>query len=430
MSYRRQKGIPGLYGGDARGLYGSRSYGLRNTMIYGKPPSPRWPKVVLALLLVIVVVLCVRQFACGGIFGADDSAQQQELEQQQDASTQDTQSQDQQETDETGVSGTVTISAVGDCTLGTDIDLPEDTNFTKIYNTNNAAYFFKRVASYLEDDDITVANLEGALTDDGEAQDKGSNSFNFKGPSSYAKILSKGSVEVCNLANNHSFDYGSDGYANTKASLDKVKIGYFCADLTYTKEVNGIKVGFMGLNATAGYDTATDTMKQSAKALKKEKCDLIVGVFHWGVEGSYDVESDQVKLAHAAVDAGCDLVLGGHPHVLQGVEKYKDANIVYSLGNFVFGGNDDPMDYQTMIYQQTFTFENGELVTDTTASSAQIIPCRLSTSTKVNNYQPIALGGNEGKNVVKNVNKRSKTLDGVAVEFSTSLDDDYVAQVK
>lgn len=428
MAYRRQNGIPGLYGGDARGLYGSRSYGMRNTMIYGKPPSPKWPKFVLALLVLVVIVLCVRQFACGGIFPKAQEEQQAQEQTEQEAQL-DNQQADQQVASK-GVTGTVTVSAVGDCTLGTDTDLPEDTNFTSVYKTNNAAYFFKRVSSYLEQDDITIANLEGALTDGGEAVDKGSNSYNFKGPSSYANILTKGSVEVCNLANNHAFDYGSDGYTDTKSALDKVKIGYFCADLTYTKEVNGIKVGFMGINATAGYDTATDTMKQSAKALKKEDCDLIIGVFHWGVEGSYDVESDQVKLAHAAVDAGCNLVLGGHPHVLQGVESYNGANIVYSLGNFVFGGNDDPMDYETMIYQQTFTFENGALVTDTTTSSAQIIPCRLSTSKTVNNYQPIALGGSEAKTLVKNVNKRSSALKGTAVEFSTGLDDDSIAKVK
>ncbi len=433
MSYRHPKGIPGLYGGDARGLYGSSSYGVRNTMIYGKPPSPRWPKVLLALLIVVIVVLCVRQFACGGIFPAQEEPQQTQEQQAVVQTSQDSQASQgdaQTQTASSGVSGTVTISAVGDCTLGTDKDLPEDTNFTKVYKTNNASYFFKRVASYLDEDDITIANLEGALTDEGEAVDKGSNSYNFAGPSSYAKILTKGSVEVCNLANNHSFDYGSDGYADTKKALDKVKIGYFCADLTYTKEVNGIKVGFLGINATAGYDSATETMKESVKALKKDGCDLIVGVFHWGVEGSYDVENDQVTLAHAAVDAGCNLVLGGHPHVLQGVESYKDANIVYSLGNFVFGGNDDPMDYQTMIYQQTFTFENGELVTDTTASSAQIIPCRLSTSSNVNNYQPMSVSGKEGTGIVKNVNKRSKALKGDGVQFSTKLDDDNIAKVK
>lgn len=431
MSYRRQKGIPGLYGGDARGLYGSSSYGVRNTMIYGKPPSPRWPKIVVAVLLLVIIVLCVRQFACGGILpqGNNEQAQQEQSQQDEQSQQQDQQAQDAAQSASSGVSGTVTISAVGDCTLGTDTDLPEDTNFTKIYKANNSAYFFKRVVSYLDRDDITIANLEGALTDGGEAQDKGSNSYNFKGPSSYAKILSKGSVEVCNLANNHAFDYGSDGYADTKKALDKEKIGYFCADLTYTKEVNGIKVGFLGINATAGYDSATDTMKQSVKALQGENCDLVIGVFHWGVEGSYDVESDQVKLAHAAVDAGCNLVLGGHPHVLQGVEKYKDANIVYSLGNFVFGGNDDPMDYETCVYQQTFTFENGQLVTDATASSTQIIPCRLSTSTKVNNYQPMPVGGNEGTKIVKNVNKRSDALKGDAVDFSTKLDDENIAKV-
>ena len=429
MSYRHQKGIPGLYGGDARGLYGSRSYGVRNTMIYGKPPSPRWPKIVIAVLLVLVVVLCIRQFACGGIIPKGNDQQQQQEQVQQDQQQEATQQEEQQPV-ASGVSGTVTISVVGDCTLGTDINLPEDTNFTKVYKTNNDAYFFKRVASYLESDDITIANLEGALTNKTEKEDKGEGSFNFRGPTKYANILTKGSVEVCNLANNHSFDYGSDGYADTKKTLDKAKIGYFCADLTYVKEVNGIKVGFMGINATAGYDTATDTMKQSAKALRNEDCDLVIGVFHWGVEGDYKVESDQVKLAHAAVDAGCNLVLGGHPHLLQGIESYNGANIVYSLGNFVFGGNDDPMDYETMIYQQTFTFENGQLVADATASSAQIIPCRLSTSKKVNNYQPMAVSGDEGTKIVKNVNKRSSALKGTAVQFSTTLDDDNIAKVK
>ena len=431
MSYRHQKGIPGLYGGDARGLYGSRSYGVRNTMIYGKPPTPRWPKIVIAALLVLVVILCIRQFACGGIIpkGNDQQQQQEQVQEQTQEQQQEAAQQESEQPTTSGVTGTVTISAVGDCTLGTDINLPGDTNFTKIYKKNNDAYFFKRVKSYLESDDITIANLEGALTNKTERQDKGEGSFNFRGPTKYANILTEGSVEVCNLANNHSFDYGSDGYADTKKALDKQKIGYFCADLIYVKEVNGIKIGFMGINATAGYDSATSTMKNDAKALEEEGCDLIIGVFHWGVEGDYKVESKQVKLAHAAVDAGCNLVLGGHPHLLQGVESYKDANIVYSLGNFVFGGNDDPMDYETMIYQQTFSFENGQLVADATASSAQVIPCRLSTSKKVNNYQPMAVSGAEGTKIVKNVNKRSSALKGTAVQFSTELGDDNVAKV-
>ena len=422
---RRQQGIPGLYGGDARGLYGSRSYGQRGTMIYGKQPTPRWQKILLIVLALIVAVLCIKQFACGGIFPKDDPAQDQQAQ-----ATQEEQPQEQEPAAQpAGFTGTITISAMGDCTLGTDPNLSEDTSFTSVYKANNAAYFFKRVLKYTEADDLTIVNLESAITDGGEFQDKGENSFNFKGPSAYTNILSKGSVEICGLANNHSFDYGSDGYTDTKKNLAAKDIGFACADLVYTTEVNGVKVGFLSINATAGYETATDTMKQSVKDLQDEGCQLIVGNFHWGTEAKYSTDSEQVALGHAAVDAGVDLVLGSHPHVLQGIEVYKERYIVYSLGNFVFGGNDDPMDYQTMIFQQVFSFETGELAADASLQGARIVPCRVSTVATVNNYQPLPLGGSDGASVVKNVNKRSAALKGTGATFATKVDDEGFANL-
>ena len=190
-----------------------------------------------------------------------------------------------------------------------------------------------------------------------------------------------------------------------------------------------MKVGFLSINATAGYETATDTMKQSVKDLQDEGCQLIVGNFHWGTEAKYSTDSEQVALGHAAVDAGVDLVLGSHPHVLQGIEVYKERYIVYSLGNFVFGGNDDPMDYQTMIFQQVFSFENGELAADASLQGARIVPCRVSTVATVNNYQPLPLGGSDGASVVKNVNKRSAALKGTGATFATKVDDEGFANL-
>lgn len=431
MSPRKQQGIPGLYGGDARGLYGSRSYGQRGTMIYGKQPSPRGPKMVLALLIIVIIVLCIRQFACGGIIPQENTSAQQEQQQEQTQIAEDATVTQQAEEDATAaVSGTVKITAVGDCTLGTDVDFDTETNFDTVYKNNDASYFFKRALKYTDDDDLTIANLEGPLTSNKEATDKGEGSFNFRGSTSYTNILKKGSVEVVNLANNHSFDYGSDGYTETKEVLDKAKIGYACGDLVYTKTVNNIKVGFMGINATAGYDDAASMLKQDMKTLEEEECDLVIAEFHWGTEGNYDPDTEQVNLAHKAIDAGADLVIGAHPHVLQGIEVYKDAYILYSMGNFVFGGNDNPKDYATMLFQMTFTFENGELVADTSLKSAQIIPFRLSTSKTTNNYQPIAVGGDEGVKIVKDINKRSKALKGSGAEFSTKLSDNDVAKVK
>ena len=427
MAGRHQQGIPGLYGGDARGLYGSRSYGQRGTMIYGKQPSPRWPKLLLALLIAIIVVLCTKQFACGGIIPKEEAAEDQTRQQEQ--IVEETTLDDTEET-VSGVSATLKITALGDCTLGTDADFDTETNFDTVYNKNKADYFFKRALKYTQDDDLTIANLEGPLTESSEAADKGEGSYNFKGPKSYSKILKKGSVEICSLANNHSFDYGETGYEDTKAALDETKIGYACGDLTYVKTVNDIKVGYLAINATAGYDDAQEMLTEDMKTLEGEDCDLVIAEFHWGTEGNYNTDDEQVTLAHAAIDAGANLVIGCHPHVLQGVELYKDSYILYSLGNFVFGGNDNPKDYSTMLFQQTFTFENGELVTDTSLKSAQIIPFRVSTSKTINNYQPIALGGDEGVAIVKNVNKYSKALSGSGVTFSTKLDDNDVAAVK
>lgn len=169
-------------------------------------------------------------------------------------------------------------------------------------------------------------------------------------------------MEAVNLANNHSFDYGTTGFNDTKAALQDAGITSFGYDRTNTYEVDGVKIGLFGVNELDGVEKATSLMKQDIEHLQQDGCAIIVGCFHWGNEGEYEVTSTQVTLAHEAVDAGCDLVLGTHPHVLQGVEYYKQRYICYSLGNFCFGGNTNPMDYRTMIYQQTFPIKNGQLV--------------------------------------------------------------------
>ena len=146
-------------------------------------------------------------------------------------------------------------------------------------------------------------------------------------------------------------------------------------------------------------------------------------MFHWGIEGENVPESEQVSLAHAAIDAGCDLVIGGHPHVLQGVEYYKNRYICYSMGNFCFGGNTHPADFDTMMYQQTFTFKDGQLVMDdATKAQVDIIPCSVSSSSSINNYQPTPLTGERGSAVVSKLNGFSKKLSGSPVSFDTELD--------
>ena len=112
----------------------------------------------------------------------------------------------------------------------------------------------------------------------------------------------------------------------------------------------------------------------------------------------------QKELAHAAVDQGADLVIGHHPHVLQGIEKYNGRNIVYSLGNFCFGGNSYPSDMDTIIFQQTFTFEGGEQKEDDVTN---IIPCRISSADGYNNYQPTPAEGEEADRILQKLEERS-----------------------
>lgn len=95
------------------------------------------------------------------------------------------------------------------------------------------------------------------------------------------------------------------------------------------------------------------------------------------------------------------MIIGSHPHVLQGIETYKEKKIVYSLGNFCFGGNKNPSDKDTMIYQHTFSFENDQLVKE----DNQIIPCMISSTASRNNYQPTPVEGEDASRVLKKVNE-------------------------
>lgn len=302
-------------------------------------------------------------------------------------------------------SGTFTISAVGDCTLGTDENFDPDTSFVAKYNeVGDPSYFFAGVKSVLGADDLTIANLEGTLTTATERADK---TFAFKGDPSYTQILTDGSVEAVNLANNHSHDYGEQSYEDTIANVTNAGIINFGYDRTQVVEVNGIKVGLTGTYCLSGREEALESMQSSIQKVKDEGAQVIISSFHWGIEKDYVPDDDQIAIAHAAVDAGANLVLGHHPHVLQGIENYNGVQIVYSLGNFCFGGNQNPSDKDTMIYQQTFTVVNGTLEPDV---NTNIIPCSLSSSEDYNDYQPTILTGDRKTEVEEKIAEYSAQI--------------------
>ncbi|MBQ7976018.1 MAG: CapA family protein [Clostridia bacterium] len=310
------------------------------------------------------------------------------------------------------LNGSIKISAVGDCTLATDVNYGGSGSFVnEVSNqSNDYTYFLKNVKDYFADDNLTIVNFEGTLSENGSRANK---QFAFRGKPEYVNILTSASVEAANLANNHTKDYGTVALDDTKQTLtDNNIVNFEGTDVSFF-EYDGIKVGLLGINALN--DVHRGLLDEAMEKVKAENPNLIIVSFHWGIERATSPSAMQTELAHKAIDNGADLVIGHHPHVLQGIEKYNGKYILYSLGNFCFGGNKNSSDKDTMIFQQTFTFENGELISD---DNINIIPCSISSVRNRNNYQPTPLTGNEYERVKNKIVSYSSKLSDAELKFN------------
>ena len=307
----------------------------------------------------------------------------------------------------------ITLSFAGDVTMGNYIGSTGSLTFDGEFANQNGdySYFFNNVKDIFENDDITIVNLEGPLT----TAEKGDTSkqFAFKGIPSYVNILKEGDVEAVSIANNHSMDYFEKGLNDTKEILDENGIKYAGMNEKSIIEANGIKVGFLAYNGwDSNYnDKFLEGIKTDIAELKKE-ASMVAIYFHWGNERENYPTTTQKNFAHFSIDNGADLVMGSHPHVLQGIESYANKNgeekvIAYSLSNFSFGGNKNPADKDSMIFQQTFNFEDGKL---TGSEKPNIIPCSISSEKNRNNYQPTPLKGDEAQRVLDRIKKYSEGL--------------------
>ena len=298
----------------------------------------------------------------------------------------------------------ITISLVGDCTLGTDEAFAYDTSLNAYQLYRGSDYFLQNVKTIFAEDDLTIINMEGPLT---ESTERNGEKFAFKGAPGFVDILSGSSVEAANLANNHSHDYGEQGFEDTKRILSDAGITAFGYDETALITIKGIKIGLVGIYELHDHLERAWQLKDNIAKVKQEGADLIITIFHWGNERETVPDSNQLELGHIAIDYGADLVAGHHPHVLQGIEEYRGKYIVYSLGNFCFGGNSAPDDMDTMIFQQTFTIQSGEVLTD---ENITIIPCSISSETGFNNYQPTPAEGSEAERILQKIDERSAQI--------------------
>ena len=314
---------------------------------------------------------------------------------------------------------TITVTATGDCTFGGQDGARGRRRFYQLAKEQGFDYFFEGVRDIFENDDLTLVNLEGPLTTVAHPAKKAD--FLFKGDPEFVKILTGSSVEQCNLANNHTLDYGTEGIKETAKVLSDAGIGYSgFSEVAYT-EIKGIRVALMGFTWWSG-----DRKKfPDAVAEVRKNCDLLIVSIHWGTEYEYGQSEPQKALAHKIIDAGADLLIGNHPHVFQGIEKYKGKYIAYSLGNFCFAGNADPKDKRALIFQQKFSFTPGLGMAQAGIADAgiNIIPVFTSSTNEMNDFHPIVMDAENGAKTLKSVASHSE---GLSFEDTLWMEGNYM----
>lgn len=305
---------------------------------------------------------------------------------------------------------TITISMAGDVTLGTHQEQDYYNSFRKAYDeAEDEAYFFENVSDIFRNDDMTIVNLEGVLTFSEEMIE--GKTYYLKGDPDYAYLMNPGSIEAVSMANNHRMDYGQKGSDDTVEAVTKAGIVYAYDDNIGIYETKGICIGIISVNELAWGAGVEKFIKNGIETLQEKGADLILACCHWGIERENYPEEYQTTLGRRCIDWGVDVVIGHHPHVLQGMEEYKGKYIIYSLGNFCFGANRNPEDKDTIIVQQTFTFINGEKQEN---DGIRMIPCSVSSVTNRNDFRPTPAEGEEAQRIINRMNEYSKDF---GVEF-------------
>ena len=293
----------------------------------------------------------------------------------------------------------IRLTFAGDVTLGSEEYLREkDFSLVSFAERKGYSYFFENVRELFSKDDLTIVNLEGVLSDsnDGENKEK---TYRFRGNPEYTQILTSGSVEMVNLANNHTMDFGERGYLDTKSALTQDSILFFGGRETTIFEKNGIRIAFLGLSYTDENREEKEWIKAEIRRLKKEEnVNVVVFCYHGGREYSEARTQKQVDIAKLVVNAGADLVIMHHPHVVQGMSIFNNRSVCYSLGNFCFGGNKNVRAIESLVVAATLSFsDDGEYL----GQQIDLYPAHISGTQPRTNYQPLLVTGRDAKRVMR-----------------------------
>lgn len=288
----------------------------------------------------------------------------------------------------------ITLSFAGDMILATNKDTHYSGSLRDYAATHDPAYFLEKVRSIFEADDFTIANVENVFSDrqlEPVFKDY-SPAFWFTAPTSNIKILSGSNVEGAMIANNHIRDYGEAGYQDSVQAITNAGMIYGDASRIMYFEKGGYVVSVICSGMWGEYQ-ANNIINLMKTAEQHSHYQVVL--FHGGTEKIHAPEEWKRRAARKLVDNGADLVVGGHPHVLQPREIYNGVEIIYSIGNFCYGGHRYP-ENRTVIYQMTLTV-GSDLTLQ--ASNSNIIPCYVYTGS-INNFQPAVVDDETIKNKI------------------------------
>ncbi len=308
----------------------------------------------------------------------------------------------------TDYTGEIRITFLGDCTLGGEESSRNSRlGFAARIAENGMVFPFRNLTRLTKQDDLTVANLEGVLTD--RKLKKVEKKYNFSGPTAYTEILTSGGIDCVTLANNHSHDNGEEGYQDTREALETAGVGWFGTDAPGVwRSDEGLMIGFVGVSWSLT-GSRFHRYEAQVEALKAMGCAAVITVMHTGEEYSYEPPSPQQRqVAERAAACGSALVIGHHPHVVQGFTTVSGMPVVYSLGNCSFGGTTRAKDSDALAVQAVLCFVEGEL----RKTELHFHPLSMTSDPKYNNYSPRLLEGEEAERVLRKMEKSTGNAPG------------------
>ena len=268
------------------------------------------------------------------------------------------------------------------------------------------AYPFSGLQEVFASDDMTLVNLECVLkaNRDGERTDK---QYRFRGLPSYAAVLKEGSVEQVNIANNHYIDYEAAGKKATRDALNAAEIPFSGYGYTYVWTYRGHRIGFAGCRETI-FLRDEEIIARETASLRQAGCEVVIYSCHWGQEYSPAHNDTQQRMAQAAADAGVDLVIGNHPHVVQGAADVDGTAVVWSLGNLMFGGTIELTTFDAALAQAELCFDHDGYA----GLSLRYLPIQTSgrANEGVNDYRPVLASGEDRARIMQLIREDSQGI--------------------